>query len=84
MLISPIYHPMHTGKDKRNELRRHGVIIPVGACLVAASRFAKLTCEADEMQSIKLVQKAMPALVEYVKERLALAPIEDNVSDDDD
>ena len=37
--------------------------------------FIALITIADELESIKLVQRAMPALVEYVKERLALFPV---------
>jgi hypothetical protein len=48
--------------------------------------FITLTIVAEELESIKLVQRAMPALVDYVKERLALFPIEEDEpqADNDD
>lgn len=86
MLISPIFHPMHTGKDKQKELRKHGVIIPIGTSPRLFPVIITLTIVAEELESIKLVQRAMPALVDYVKERLALFPIEEDEpqADNDD
>jgi hypothetical protein len=69
---------MHTGKDKQKELRKHGVIIPIGTSPFLSPVSLSLINETEELESIKLVQRAMPALVDYVKERLALFPVEDD------